>query len=58
MKSLPDQEGIEVICCEGPPMCPFEDDEAIQNAQQGCPLCRHIVIEPDGSESEYKVKAQ
>lgn len=56
--TLPDSEGVEVVCCAGPPQCLFQGDEAIRNAQQGCPLCRHIVIEPDGSEYEYKMPAQ
>lgn len=56
--TIPDQEGVEVVCCQGPPQCLFQGDEAIRNAQQGCPLCRHIVIEPDGSEYEYQVPAQ
>lgn len=51
-------ETVEVICCEGPPLCPFKGDEAVANAQAGCPLCRHIVIEPDGTETEYRRKAQ
>lgn len=48
---------VEVICCEGPPLCMFEGDAAVTNALQGCPLCRHIVIHPDGTETEYRRKS-
>lgn len=51
-------EPDEVIVCAGPPECPYEDDEAIRNAQAGCPLCRHIVIHPDGTETEYQRQSQ
>ena len=49
---------VEVICCEGPPLCPFLGDEAVANAQDGCPRCRHIVMHPDGTETEYRIPAQ
>ena len=47
----------EVIFCAGPPECDLTDDEACHAALTGCPYCRHIVIHPDGTETEYKVKA-
>ena len=42
----------EVIVCQGPPTCPFEGDEAVQNQIDGCPNCRRIVIPADGTEVE------
>lgn len=48
----------EVIVCVGPPACPYQDDAAIENANAGCPLCRHIIIYPDGTETEYRRPAQ
>lgn len=51
-------EGVEVVVCAGPPFCAFQGDEAIQNSQDGCPLCVHTIIEPDGTETEYKLMAQ
>lgn len=46
-----------VTVCAGPPECPFEGDEAVANAQAGCPICRRITINPDGTETEYQRKA-
>lgn len=46
----------EVIVCAGPPACPFEGDEALASAEDGCPLCLHIVCHPDGTETEYRLK--
>lgn len=43
----------EVIVCAGPPHCLFEGDEAVRNQQDGCHLCRRIVINDDGTEAEY-----
>ena len=37
--------------------CPFEGDAAVQNQLDGCPLCRRILIGQDGSETEYRLKA-
>jgi len=48
----------EVIVCAGPPTCLLEDDEAIANAQAGCPSCRRIIVRPDGTETEYVKKPQ
>ena len=44
----------EVIVCAGPPACELQGDEAIAAANDGCPLCRHIVIHDDGIETEYQ----
>lgn len=51
-------DDTEVICCAGPPNCPFSGDEAIANAEDGCTLCRHIVCHADGTETEYRLPAQ
>ena len=48
----------EVVVCAGPPHCMLQGDEAIANAQSGCPLCRHIVCHADGRETEYKLATQ
>jgi hypothetical protein len=48
------EDASEVIVCAGPPACPYTDDDAMANARAGCPLCRHIVIHPDGTETEYR----
>ena len=48
----------EVVVCIGPPRCLFEDDDAVENAQAGCPLCRRILYSPTGAfVEEYKLKA-
>ena len=47
-------EIAEVIICAGPPACELQGDEAIHAANDGCPLCRHIVINEDGTETEYR----
>ncbi len=52
------QPTTEVIVCAGPPLCAIEGDAAIENAQAGCPNCRHIVVHPDGGESEYRKPLQ
>jgi hypothetical protein len=47
----------EVIVCAGPPQCRLKGDAAFESAQAGCPICKHIVCHPDGSETEYRKKA-
>lgn len=47
----------EVIVCSGPPLCDLEGNAACKAALDGCPLCKHIVCHPDGSETEYQVRA-
>lgn len=54
---MPD-DAPEVIVCAGPPTCLLQDDEAVANAKAGCPNCKHIKINPDGSETEYRRHAQ
>ena len=44
----------QIIICDGPPLCPFEGDEAVQNQNDGCPRCHRIVIRDDGSETEIR----
>lgn len=46
----------KVIVCAGPPLCLLQGDEAIAAAQAGCPNCRHIVMHPDGRETEFQHK--
>ena len=46
----------EVVVCTGPPDCRLEGDEAVTNQIAGCPLCKRIVVHPDGSETEYRKK--
>lgn len=46
----------EVIVCAGPPVCLLIDDAAVKHAQAGCPNCRHIVVHPEGTETEYRLK--
>ncbi len=43
-----------MIVCAGAPVCLLQGDEAIANAEAGCPNCRHIVCHKDGSETEYR----
>lgn len=47
----------ELVLCAGPPACLFKDQAAIDNANDGCPLCRHIIVHGDGSETEFKIEA-
>lgn len=58
MTVLSDSERVEVICCEGPPLCQFQGDEAVQNANDGCPLCRRLVMNGDDTVLEYRMLAQ
>lgn len=48
----------EVIICAGPPACLLQDEEAVKNQEDGCPLCRRIVVGEDGKETEYRKAAQ
>jgi len=36
------EDEVEVIHCVGPPRCPFEDGDAIQNQLDGCPMCKRF----------------
>lgn len=51
-----DDDKAEIIVCAGQPTCLLQDNAAIEQANAGCPNCRHIIIHADGSESEYKVQ--
>lgn len=46
-----------VVICSGPPKCEWQDDEAVENQEAGCPVCTIIDIHPDGSETVRKRKA-
>lgn len=52
-----DDEESEVVVCAGPPQCELSDDAAIYAANNGCPLCRHIVVHADGTTTEYQLKS-
>lgn len=41
-----DDEDLDpmVICCQGPPRCDLEGDEAIDAAVAGCPWCKRIIV--------------
>ena len=47
----------DVIVCAGPPTCPLEGDEAVQNAVDGCTNCERHVLQPDGSWKIFKKAA-
>jgi hypothetical protein len=47
----------EIIVCAGSPSCHLDGDEAVAAQMAGCPICRRIICHPDGSETEYRVKA-
>ena len=51
------KELTRVYVCAGPPLCSFEGDEAVRNAQDGCTLCTRIAFHPDGSETHYHLPA-
>ena len=40
----------EVICCQGPPRCDLQDEEAVAAQEAGCPWCKRILINEDGDE--------
>lgn len=52
LKELP-----TAVVCVGPPQCPFQDDAAVENANDGCTLCTRIACHPDGSETHYHLPA-
>jgi len=39
-----------VIVCQGPPICRFEDDEAMEAMQKGCPWCKIDEFNPETGE--------
>ena len=47
----------EVIVCAGPPACDLQGDTAVEAQEAGCPRCKRIVVHPDGTETEYRAKA-
>ena len=48
----------EVVVCAGLPNCPFEGDDAIEAANDGCPLCMHVICDAQGIEiRHYRIKA-
>lgn len=53
---LPTDELPLVIVCAGPPACLLEGDEAVESAQAGCPMCKRLEVQPDGSTRELKVQ--
>lgn len=54
---MTDDEDQEIVVCQGPPLCDLQDDEAVKNQLAGCPLCKRIVVHADGTETEYRKKA-
>lgn len=52
-----DDEDPEIIVCQGPPLCELQDEEAVKNQLAGCPLCKRIVVHADGTQTEYRQKA-
>ena len=47
----------EIIVCAGPPLCHAENGAIRAAANNGCTDCLHIVVHPDGNETEYRLKA-
>jgi len=47
----------EIVVCAGKPICALSGCDAVEAQSNGCTLCKHIVLHPDGSETEYFVKA-
>lgn len=45
-----------VHVCAGPPLCELQGQAAVEACNAGCPLCRHIVCHPDGTETEFQRK--
>jgi hypothetical protein len=54
---LDDYEPFDVIICQGWPHCMLEDEAAVQKQKDGCPLCRRLRVNLDGTETEYRLKA-
>lgn len=50
------QGGADVVVCAGPPVCMLQAEEADAEMSAGCPLCRRIRIESDGTQTEFKAK--
>lgn len=46
-----DDEASCVIVCAGPPLCHLQGFDAIREQTAGCPWCRRIRIDTDGTES-------
>lgn len=40
-----------IWCCQGPPRCDLQGDEALAAIEAGCPWCKRIVLHTDGSET-------
>ncbi len=40
-----------VVCCQGPPRCMLQGDEAEKAIKAGCVWCRRIIVHPDGTET-------
>jgi len=57
VKAMKENADPRIIVCEGPTLCPFAGKEAIRASKDGCPLCKHIVINGDETEIEYQRKA-
>ena len=46
--------GADISVCIGPPDCLLQDDDAVQNATDGCPMCRRIRVHSYGTIEESK----
>lgn len=46
-----DEHEALVICCQGPPRCSLEGDEAQAAQEAGCVWCTRIIIHEDGTET-------
>ena len=39
-----------IIVCAGPPLCLLQSDDAVRAQENGCELCKRIIVHPDGTE--------
>lgn len=45
-----DDDGAEIVVCQGPPRCVLVGDDAVDAQRAGCVWCSRIVIMTDGRE--------
>lgn len=48
MVSEPD-DAVEVIVCQGPPLCELQGADAWRSQKQGCRWCERHTLLPDGT---------
>lgn len=47
-----------IVVCRGLPVCQLSGQEAVEAQQAGCPWCKRVWVNEDGTETIYDIAVQ